>query len=98
MNSYYYEVDGNFIKKLRLDAGLSYYDFANIYSVTPQTIQNWENNKSKPNTLHIANMLQLRKRVDELIKSNKNDISDVLKAIFIGGGMLAFLIWLFNKD
>lgn len=91
----YYVVNGEYVKKLRIDTGLSYYDFANLFSVSPQTIQNWENGKTNPNPLQTANMLQLRKRIDNY---KNNDVTEVMKAIFIGGGILAFLIWLFNKE
>lgn len=92
-------IDGNYVRKLRNDTGLSVYDFANMFGVSGQTVHNWESNKSYPSSLHIANMMQLRKKIDQYRNSNTmDDVQKVLSTLLITGGIIAVLYWLFNKD
>lgn len=93
-------IDGNWIKKLREDSGLSQQYFSSIFAVTPQTLMNWESGKSIPSQYHLAGLLQLRKKIDEEKNNLKSDddISNNIKTILIAGGIVALLIWLFNQD
>ena len=95
----YYSVNKDFIKQLRSDMNMTQSQLANIFSITPPTIQNWESGKTEPNPTQSAMLLQLRKKADAYLKKSKEkEISDNIKTILIGGGMLALLIWLFSRD
>jgi len=92
-------IDGNYIKKLRNDTGLNVYEFANMFGVSGQTVQNWESNKSYPSPLHIANMTQLRAKIDKYRNNDTtDDVQKVISTLLITGGIIAVLYWLFNKD
>lgn len=92
-------IDGNYIKKLRLDTKLNHSDFANMLGVSGTTILNWEANKSYPSQLHIANLMQLRNKVDNFKKNNANDdVGKVLTNVLIAGGIAGILFWLFKQD
>lgn len=92
-------IDGNYIKKLRNDTGLNVYEFANMFGVSGQTVQNWEFNKSYPSPLHIANMTQLRAKIDTYRNNDTtDDIQKVISSLLITGGIIAVLYWLFNNE
>jgi len=93
-------IDGNWIRKLREDSGLTYQYFANIFAVTPQTIVNWETGKSSPSQYHLAGLLQLRNKIDRERQMSKSseEISKNLKNLLITGGIIALLVWLFSSD
>lgn len=92
-------IDGNYIKKLRNDTGLNVYEFANMFGVSGQTVLNWESNKSYPSPLHIANMTQLRAKIDTYRNNDTtDDVQKVISSLLITGGIIAVLYWLFNKD
>lgn len=93
-------VDGNWIRKLREDSGLTYQYFSNMFAVTPQTVVNWETGKSIPSQYHLAGLLQLRSKVDKERQKAKStdDISNNIKTILITGGIVALLVWLFSND
>jgi len=95
----YHSVNKDFIKKLRTDMNMPQTQLASIFGVTYPTIQNWESGKSEPNPTQSAMLLQLRSKYDAYLKRNKEkEISDNIKKLLIGGGILALLVWLFNKE
>jgi len=93
-------VDGDWIKKLREDSGLTYQHLSNVLAVAPQTITKWESNQSSPSQLQLATLIRLRDKVDEErnLSKSKDEISKNIKALLITGGILGLFFWLFNSD
>jgi len=48
---------GDHLRKRRLDLGLLQKDVAEIIGVTEVTISNWENNKNKPPSRYLKNII-----------------------------------------
>lgn len=95
----YSSVNSAFVKKLRSDMNMPQTQLAAMFGVTYPTIQNWETGKSEPNPTQSAMLLQLRKKFDSYHKKdNSKEISDNIKKLLIGGGILALLIWLFSNE
>lgn len=93
-------VNGEFIKKIRIDANLSLDEFSKLFGVTTSTIVNWESNKSYPNSLQIAYLIQLRNKIDVYLKKNSpnENLKKIISTLLITGGIIAILGWLFNND
>lgn len=94
-------VNAEFIKKLRMDMKMSQAQFSQIFGVTYQSIQNWENNRSLPNSTQSAMLVQLRNKYDSYYEKNRGknyQISDYINGILLAGGIMAFLFWLFNQE
>lgn len=95
------------IRQLRKDVGMSRENFARLFLVSPITITTWENGTRTPPPFYLANMIRLRQRVDAMrTRDNNNnggggggdDIGDVMLKLFLAGGVIAFLVWLFAND
>lgn len=88
------------IYKLRYDAGLTIVQMANLVGVTHTTWSRWEQGANAPAPVYMATLRNLREKVNELQKQNvaKNDIAERVGGFLLAGGILAFLIWVFNRN
>lgn len=89
------------IRELRKDIGLSRENFARIFGVAPMTVTYWENGRSVPADIYVANLMRLRQKVDATRANNPDKAPDIGKDMLqflVAGGILAFLIWLFTND
>lgn len=94
------KINGEFIKQIRSDSHLGLDEFSKLFGVTTATIVNWESNRSYPNALQIAYMIQLRKKLDEYIRKNDSseNIKKIISTLLITGGIVAILSWLFKDE
>lgn len=84
------------IRELRENSGLSQSKFAQLFGVSPATIGHWETGERIPPQIYVANMMQLRQRIERM--QNREEITNILLGFSLVGGLIAFLIWLFRDD
>lgn len=82
------------IKELRQKTGLGLAEFGQLFGVVPSTILSWEKGTGTPSNFVLAAMVQLQKQV---LGKERDDLKNTLKNFLIAGGILAFLMWLFNQ-
>lgn len=76
-----------FLKKSRLEKGLTQEELANKLCVTTQAVSKWENGKGYPDVTTLGNLASaLDLSIDELMNSKKNDsknleIKEVIKEV-----------------
>jgi transcriptional regulator with XRE-family HTH domain len=66
---------GAYLKKKRLEAGLTQIDVAKILGYTPQFVTNWENGRSNPPARVLATLVRVLKIEEEEFLNVLSDIS-----------------------
>lgn len=82
------------IFELRQKTGLGLSEFGQLFGVVPSTISAWEKGTASPSNFIAAAMMKLQ---NEIVHKKDEEVKDVLKGFLIAGGILAFLVWLFNE-
>lgn len=87
------------VRQLRQDTGLSLERFAQLFSVSPAAVAYWERGERTPQPIYVAHLLKLREKIDKMKSinnSNDKDIRTAIIGLFLIGGMIGFLSWLFS--
>ena len=92
---------GQMITKIRKENGLTQEDFAQKFSVTRQTVSNWENEKSYPDLLTLVRISEeFDCSLDVMLKENNTMTEEMNKKIKYGeesaliGGISSILLFI----
>jgi len=85
------------IKSLRRQTGMSQAEFGNLFGVAGATVCHWETGIRTPTPIYITCMIQLRKRIEDIVwTKGRLCLFQLLEQNKVN--MSAFLTWIFNES